>query len=405
MSTNASTVSDDNRLQESIMLSTQHIVASIERVEASSAGIQALLCQVVESQAQNQRQQAQNQHQQAQNQLQMIEMLKALANNINNAGIYNEQAAGNSPIVTPNEQNLSVPTAGCDDIEEVVENESSQMNEQQAQNQLPMMEKLKILFANNVQQPPSVPIVGTEVVQNGSSEINAQQDNNQVNQENDEYQPLIDTLNAQDWKKAMEYLHDHQIFIKETISTYSRTNIYNILTTAAYFHQHTFVEEFLKLVPLETLESVISDGNTVLHAAAFLGDIRFVKALVEKNSRLTQIRRTEGALRCVPLVLAAINVTHGQKEVVEYLCSVTRDEDPSPFSGEDGFKLLLCLMLFNMHGVALSVCKRFPGLVMELMDRYEEAYVPRLLLYIVERPFLFLSGSKMKWWECYIYSC
>ncbi|XP_026444457.1 uncharacterized protein LOC113344737 isoform X2 [Papaver somniferum] len=201
----------------------------------------------------------------------------------------------------------------------------------------------------------------------------------------------------------MEYLHDYQTFIKETIGTYSRTRIYNILTTVAYFHQYTFVEEFLKLVPPQTLESLTPDGNTTLHAAAFLGDIKFVKALVEKNSRLTQIRSTD-AMKCVPLTLAAINATDGQKEVVDYLCSVTRDDDPSPFSGEDGFKLLLCLMLFNMHGVALSVCQRFPGLVVELMDRYEKDYIPRLMQFIVDRPFAFLSGSKMKWWERYIYS-
>ncbi|KAI3892629.1 hypothetical protein MKX03_023248 [Papaver bracteatum] len=405
MPTNTSTVSDHHGLQKTIILSAQHIVASIERVEASSAGIQSLLCKVVETQAQNQQQ--------------MMEMLKILANNNNiNASISNE-AAGNSPIV--NEQNRpSVPTTG-DEIGEVVENESSV---QHAQNQqLPMMEMLKTLLANDAsivneavgnrpiiipnyeQHPPSVPIVGTEVVQIGSSKINEQQkaEDKQVNQENDQYQPLIEALNSQDWKKAMEYLHDHQTFIKETIGTYSTTRIYNILTTVAYFHQYTFVEEFLKLVPPETLESLTPGGNTVLHAAAFLGDIRFVKALVKKNSRLTQIRSTD-ALKCVPLTLAAINATDGQKEVVEYLCSVTRDDDPSPFSGEDGFKLLLCLMLFNMHGVALSVCQRFPGLVVELMDRYEEAYIPRLMQFIVDRPFSFLSGSKMKWWERYIYS-
>ncbi|MCL7029703.1 hypothetical protein MKW94_013583, partial [Papaver nudicaule] len=101
------------------MHSTQQIVASIERIEASSAAIQALLCKVVESQAQNQQQ--------------MMEMLKILANNnsINTASIPSEESAGNSPTTDiPNEQNPSVSTVG-DDTEEVDENESSESNAQQ----------------------------------------------------------------------------------------------------------------------------------------------------------------------------------------------------------------------------------------------------------------------------------
>ncbi|MCL7022271.1 hypothetical protein MKW94_010446, partial [Papaver nudicaule] len=46
---------------------------------------------------------------------------------------------------------------------------------------------------------------------------------------------------------------------------------------------------------------------------------------------------------------------------------------------------------------ALSVCRRFPGLVERDMEAFS------LLERIVERPFAFLSGSKLKWWERCIY--
>ncbi|KAI3976235.1 hypothetical protein MKX01_019181 [Papaver californicum] len=91
----------DHQLHETIRLSTQHIVASIE---ASSAGIEATLRKVVESQEQNQLLQAQN-HQQ------MLEMLKMFARISTSVGSSNEAAARNSPIVIP-----SIPIVH-DDIE------------------------------------------------------------------------------------------------------------------------------------------------------------------------------------------------------------------------------------------------------------------------------------------------
>ncbi|MCL7049729.1 hypothetical protein MKW94_016181, partial [Papaver nudicaule] len=52
--------------------------------------------------------------------------------------------------------------------------------------------------------------------------------------------------------------------------------------------------------------------------------------------------------------------------------------------------------------LALSVCRRYPGLVNELLDDEATGYTG-ILQKIVERPFAFLSGSKLKWWERCIY--
>ncbi|XP_026380965.1 uncharacterized protein LOC113275640 [Papaver somniferum] len=355
--TSTSIVGDDHRLHDTIMLSTQHIVASIERVEASCAGIQALLCKVVESQAQNQQQHAHNQQQQAQNQFQMMEMLKMLANNtsINNAGICNEAASGIN--VIPNEQiRPGIP----------VENEPPEINEQQE-----------------------------EVTQ-----VNPE--NNEFNY--DGYLPIIEAIWAQDWKKAKEYLHDHQTILKEIFLTRdSRKEIHAILYTAQCNRQYTFLDKFLELVPPKALEYVDPAGATILHLAAMSGGIKVVKSLVEKNPNLTQVW-SNNVMPSVPLAFASRSDRDGQKEVIEYLYSVTRDEDPSPFSGLHGFHLLGSLISSDMYGMALSVCQRFPGLVKEIMDGDDEIGLPQLLNCIVERPFAFLSGSKMKRWERYIYT-
>ncbi|KAI3892627.1 hypothetical protein MKX03_023246 [Papaver bracteatum] len=354
MSTSATSVVGDYRdhlLHETIMLSTKQIVASIEasnaKFEASSAGIQALLCKIVDSQAQNQQQQAQNQ-------LQMMEMLKIVANNnissMNiNSSISNEEAAGDHPIDIPNEEiRPTIPSAG-NDTEEVVENELSEINEKQG-----------ILIEDQ-----------------------------QVHKKNfDGYEPLIDAIKLLNWKKAEEYLNDHETVIRDIFRRRdSGLEIKTIL---------------LRTGAAKALDFAKPNGVTILHTAAAFGDIKLVKALVKKNPNLTQIRADEHGL---PLAIEAISFTDGQKEVLEYLFSVTRNEDPSPFSGEQGAKLLFRLLSANIYGTALSVCQRFPGLV-ERMDVADSdgIRIPSLLRCIVDKPFTFLSGSKLKWWERCIYT-
>ncbi|KAI3861851.1 hypothetical protein MKX03_001707 [Papaver bracteatum] len=341
--TSTPTLGDDHRVHETILLSTKLIVESQEAMlrrmeacnEASTASIASLLCKVVESQAQNQQQQAHNQQQ-------IMEMLKILGNNINsinNAGIYNEEAAGISRIVIADEQNRHSAAIADDYIEEV-DKESSEIDEQQ------------------------------EVV-------------NQVYQEDGEPsyydESLFQKLISMGWKKAKEYLNDNHTAIEKMFKTRdSSKQIHGILKRAVYYHQYTFLVEFLKLVPR--------------------------KALEYKNSRLTQIRTTDDP-QIVPLVLAAISVTDGQKEVVEYLCTVTRDKHPSPFSGKEGVALLFHLMSANMYGTALSVCQRYPKLVKYIMDVGDgDSGMTHILQFILERPFAFLSGSKLKWWERCIYT-
>ncbi|KAI3987079.1 hypothetical protein MKX01_036869 [Papaver californicum] len=172
-----------------------------------------------------------------------------------------------------------------------------------------------------------------------------------------------------------------------------------ILQSAASLHLWEFLEEVVKLVPPVTLEYVNPQyGRTILLLAAILGNIKAVKVLVQKNSNLTQIW---GRREPYHVLMAAVNATDGEKKVVEYLCSVTRDEDPSPFSGICGLTLVTSLIQSDMCGLALSVCKRFPRLV---NDQHGLELIFSSLITMAGRPFAFLSGSKLKWWERCIYS-
>ncbi|XP_026419909.1 ankyrin repeat-containing protein NPR4-like [Papaver somniferum] len=119
--------------------------------------------------------------------------------------------------------------------------------------------------------------------------------------------------------------------------------------------------------------------------------------LVNTNSKLPQIRSYSGK---TPLESALGRFTVGQKEIVEYLYSVTRDEEPNPFVGNEGATLLCRAIVANFYNLALCLVNRFPELVMVKSSAYGMCGLELL----VRRPFAFRSGAKMTWWQDRIYS-
>ncbi|KAI3845868.1 hypothetical protein MKX03_012062 [Papaver bracteatum] len=221
------------------------------------------------------------------------------------------------------------------------------------------------------------------------------------------YEPLYQAIRQDDWGKAMEYLSvdANQTSLKEIFETRDcREQIHKILLILLLCGPMMLLEKFLGVVPSTALEyRNPSRGNTILHSAAMEGNLRAVKTLVKKNRNLTQIGST-GDTPYVPLVLAADSVSDGQKEVVEYLYSETRDEDPSPFSGKDGALLMKILIAANMYGVVISICERFPETLGLWITDAELSTIIGVLKFLIERPFTFLSGTKLTWWERRIYS-
>lgn len=214
----------------------------------------------------------------------------------------------------------------------------------------------------------------------------------------DGYKPLVAAIKEDDWDEANEYLKNHKKDIKEIFAARdSKKEIHMIFNAAAIREECMFVEEFIELVPSDALEFVDPEtAITVLHMAAMVGNNTIVKALVKKNPNLPQIRSSD-IPPVVPLTYAAMKASDLQKETVEFLYSVTRDEDPSPFSGILGSVLLSGLIQANAYGIALSILGRHPELVGDM-------YSSKPLEMIVERPFAFLTGAELTWWERFIYS-
>ncbi|RZC86945.1 hypothetical protein C5167_030295 [Papaver somniferum] len=208
---------------------------------------------------------------------------------------------------------------------------------------------------------------------------------------------LWDALEEWDWGKAIEYLKRNPEAMKEGLTNDSWTALHLALYRKI---EMVHVEEIVKLTPPEVLEYKTRDekGFTALHFAAMFGNTKAAEMMVNKNSRLTQIPSTAKGL--IPLEVALRHVTFGQKETVKYLYSVTKNVDPSPFQGPKGAELLCTTIDANFYDLAVCLVKRFPELVME-KSLVHDAYALEML---VRRPFTFRSGTKLTWWQKYIYS-
>ncbi|XP_026419359.1 uncharacterized protein LOC113315270 isoform X2 [Papaver somniferum] len=196
-----------------------------------------------------------------------------------------------------------------------------------------------------------------------------------------------------DWETAREFLNLYPAALTEPITVYGETALH----IAAYESQVTFVQEIVNVMPEESLALQGNRrGFTALHIAAKVGDVRTAALMVRRNRNLTQIRDKKGR---VPLQIAAKHASDGQKEVLEYLISETRDEDPSPFSGHGGAGLLRNILYANFYDMALSLVQRFPKLVTEKTKITQSCG----LEVMIQRPFVFLSGAQLAWWQRCIY--
>ncbi|KAI3934863.1 hypothetical protein MKX01_027988 [Papaver californicum] len=215
------------------------------------------------------------------------------------------------------------------------------------------------------------------------------------------HRELNDALVKSDWGKANEYLRKNPEAIKEGLTSES----YTVLHTAIFVNNRSvegmeFVEGIVKLMPPEVLKykTECHSGYTALHLAAKFGNTKAAELMVNKNPKLPQIRSTEKGW--VPLQVAVRNVTVEQKEIVKYLYSVTKDVDPSPFRGQKGAELLCAAVDANFYDLALCLIKQFPKLVIKKSEVHDMCALELL----VRQPYAFPSGTKLTWWQNYIYS-
>ncbi|XP_026429575.1 uncharacterized protein LOC113325964 [Papaver somniferum] len=208
------------------------------------------------------------------------------------------------------------------------------------------------------------------------------------------YLPLYKAALKGDWGNAEEFLKTHPDALNAVITSNQRTALH-VAASAGHLR---FTLKLVALMDVDALALRDSyNGDTALHFAAVAGITEAAKAMITKNNRLTQIQNKNG---WTALLLCAAYVAKEQKDMIQYLCTETRNEEPSmPFSGYFGAQLLCNITAAGLHDVALYLVQRYPNLA----TARDQSGCTALSV-LAQKASSFPSGSKLGFWESSIYS-
>ncbi|OVA16338.1 Ankyrin repeat [Macleaya cordata] len=208
------------------------------------------------------------------------------------------------------------------------------------------------------------------------------------------YLPLYKAALKGDWVSAKKFIRSDHNAVNVEISSYKRTALH---VAAGAGHSH-FVKKLVKRMPPESLALKDNyNSDTALHLASVAGITDAAMVMVEKNNDLTQIQNRSG---WTPLLLCAAYVAKEQKDMIQYLSTVTRDEEPCrPFSGSYGAQLICNITAAGLHDVALYLVQRYPALATA-----RDQTGCSVLQVLAQKTSSFESGSRLGFWERRIYS-
>ncbi|MCL7036114.1 hypothetical protein MKW94_021883, partial [Papaver nudicaule] len=208
------------------------------------------------------------------------------------------------------------------------------------------------------------------------------------------YLPLYKASLRGDWDCAKEFFRHDPESVNKTITSYRRTALH----VAAGAGHSEFAKNLVELMSPETIALKDSyNGDTALHFASIAGMTDVASAMVDKNKDITQVQNDNG---WTPLLLCAAYATREQKDMIEYLCTVTRNEQPSaPFSGHEGAQLICNVIAAGLHDLALYLVQRYPNLATERDQNGCSG-----LDVLAQKCSLFPSGTHLGFWQRCIYS-
>ncbi|XWS37619.1 hypothetical protein CRYUN_Cryun19dG0060000 [Craigia yunnanensis] len=167
-----------------------------------------------------------------------------------------------------------------------------------------------------------------------------------------------------------------------------------VLQAATSVGDTQIVEVLLKYMSVEDLQVTDKIGNTAMSYAALYGRTQIAKCLYEKNNNL--VTNVNGVGIC-PVAIAC---NKGYIDTTRYLYSVTPIDFLLSDNGIHGSELLCSCIDNNMLDVASHLIRRNPELAIA------KGIAGRIPIVVLSGALsLFRSGSKLSFWEGWIYSC
>ncbi|KAL4599431.1 hypothetical protein ACB092_11G127100 [Castanea dentata] len=203
------------------------------------------------------------------------------------------------------------------------------------------------------------------------------------------YMDLCKSLKIGDWNAAKEFLNHHPQTISAKITVRGQTALH-VAAEAGHVH---IVEELVKQMSEEILETKDIYGLTALTQATYYGNYRMAECMLGKNGNLISIPDSEGS---IPVVLALI---YGHLKLAHYLYLLTPPEILMPENGTMG-ATVVCEAIHNKAlDIALELVRRCPQLVFA-----QDTIGVSPLLALACMPDYFLSGNRLVFWKRWIYS-
>jgi ankyrin repeat protein len=159
---------------------------------------------------------------------------------------------------------------------------------------------------------------------------------------NSYYQPLHLAILKGDWESTKAFFDNDPSALTAKITVFGQTALH----VAALGAQWKLVEKLSQHMPANMVVELDLLGFTCLHYVAYGESVDAAKALVTKNSSVTQIADLQGF---TPLNYSITSTIC--KEMVWYLVLNTTDDSPAcPFSGPSAAHLVRMLIITGFHG-------------------------------------------------------
>ncbi|XP_009343383.3 uncharacterized protein LOC103935349 [Pyrus x bretschneideri] len=205
------------------------------------------------------------------------------------------------------------------------------------------------------------------------------------------HQPLIDAVAKGDWSSAEKYLTMHPDAIRERGSLSGSTALH----MAVSMENEYMAKELVKLMTEEDLEIEDANGVTAIALATQIGP-EVARCIIEKNKRLLCIPCD--LLNMIPLIMACHS---GHWGLARYLYSVTPLE--ALMSTQDncrtGADLISHCFSSKELDIALDLIQRCSNLTFATNSTGKTP-----LQELACMPSLFLSGTRLKFWQQWIYN-
>ncbi|KAI8553364.1 hypothetical protein RHMOL_Rhmol05G0009800 [Rhododendron molle] len=174
------------------------------------------------------------------------------------------------------------------------------------------------------------------------------------------YIPLLKATLRGDWKTAENFFEqDKSALTAPIVGETLDTTLHIAVGSRRGEEDIHFVEKLVDLMPVEALATKNSSGYTPLHIAAWVGNTKAAKILVDKHPPL--LYTISGFYDLLPIHLAAL---HARRDTLSYLLDVTDDDvtDDQVFNGQSGAAFINCLISSDFFDIALKWVERYPRL-------------------------------------------